>query len=198
MNTQKRDQPKGLLHQLNTPVLLLVASGLLILCLLTVASPSLRFVRGVFTGSLHPLDQFDSGETLEFEDPQPYSNYLLAMEVDERHQAVPEMQVNIHTSTGEEPITRPINRWNSVMGREYTQFLIIESPIDGKLTITIETEQNQDFLIYREINDVLEHELKRVTPFWIGGIILLVLSVILFSIALMRLIRQSEQLDLQI
>lgn len=187
-----------MLKRLSNLRLLGIAALMLLLSVAIAIYPTLTFVRGFFIGTLHPLDQFDSGETLEFSDDSPYSRYVLSMEVDERNPPLPDMQVMITASDGTVPHTEPINRWNSIMGREFKQFLVIEPPADGRLTIRIDTEANEDFLVYRRIEDVVEHELKRSTPLWLVACVPLVIMIVLVGILITRLIRDSDQLSLSL
>ncbi|MCA9274772.1 MAG: hypothetical protein KDA29_01990 [Phycisphaerales bacterium] len=187
-----------MLKRLSNLRLLGIAALMLLLSVAIAIYPTLTFVRGFFIGTLHPLEQFDSGETLEFSDDSPYSRYVLSMEVDERNPPLPDMQVMITASDGTVPHTEPINRWNSIMGREFKQFLVIEPPADGRLTIRIDTEDNEDFLVYRRIEDVVEHELKRSTPLWLVACVPLVIMIVLMGILITRLIRDSDQLSLSL
>ncbi len=171
---------------------------LVMLGLLIAAYPTYTFVRGLVIGSLHPLEQFDSGETLEFTDSDPYSGYLLSMEVDERNAAIPPMEIDLRTSDGTPPETSPIDRWNSIMGREYKQFLVIEPPTDGRLTIRIDTVDSEDFLIYRRIDDVFERSIRRSMPLWITAALPLLGGGILLGVVLVRLVNTSSRVELRI
>lgn len=187
-----------MLKRLSNLRLLGIAALMLLLSVAIAIYPTLTFVRGFFMGTLHPLEQFDSGETLEFHDQTPYSHYVLSMEVDERNPPLPNMQIAVTASDGTVPHTEPVNRWNSIMGREFKQFLVIEPPADGRLTIRIDTEDNEDFLVYRRIEDVIEHELKRSTPLWLVACVPLVIMIVLVGILITRLMRDSDQLSLSL
>jgi hypothetical protein len=187
-----------MLNRLSNLHLLGIAALLLLLSLAIAIYPTLTFVRGFFMGTLHPLDQFDSGETVEFVDATPYSRYLLSMEVEERNPPLPDMQISVTDSSGNTPHTEQLNRWNAVMGREYKQFLVIEPPADGKLTIRIDTAENEDFLIFRNIEDVIEHEAKRSTPLWLVALLPLIAMLVLMGILITRLMRASEQVTLSL
>ncbi len=187
-----------MLRRLSNAHLLGIAALMLLLSVAVAFGPTIRFVRGFFVGTLHPLEQFDSGETVEFVDPDPYSGYLISMEVEERNPPLPDMEISISTSGGTTPETSRIDRWNSMMGREYKQFLVIEPPEDGRLTIRIDTEENEDFLIYRRIDDVLEREVRAAAPMWIAATVPLTLMIITLCIILTRLMRESDKPSLDL
>lgn len=198
MTQGKRDLVSGPLGRISTAGLLFIAMVLIGLGLLTAAYPTFTFVRQFMISTLQPLEIFESGETIEFVDDDPYSDYYLSMEVDERNADLPEMQVDIVTSNGTAPVTSPINRWNSMMGREYKQFLVIEPPPDGQLSITITTAETEDFLIYRDVQDVFEHEIRRAMPLWVLAAVPLLVTVLILGLVLMRLINTSNKVDLRI
>ena len=187
-----------MLKRLSNAHTLGIAALLLLLSIMLAAPPTYAFVRGFVIGTLHPLDQFDSGETHAFHDPDPYSGYLLTMEVDTRNAPIPDMQIDLRASDGSAPTTHKVNRWSSMMGREYKQFLEIDPVKDGELTIRIDTQDNEDFLIYRNIGDVIEHEAKRAAPLWIAACIPFVCAVLLFVIAVARFVKNSGKLELGI
>ena len=182
-----------MLRRLSNAHLLGIAALMLLLSGVIAFAPTIRFVRGFFVGTLHPLEQFDSGETVEFIDPDPYSGYLLSMEVEERNPPLPEMDIAIATSDGGAPETSRIDRWNAMMGREYKQFLVIEPPEDGRLTIRIDTEENEDFLIYRRIDDVFEREIRAAAPLWITAAVPLMVMVVALGLILSRMMRESDK-----
>jgi hypothetical protein len=198
MTKASHKKPTSILGRLSVAGMLLVALLMIVLFILIAAYPSVTFVRNMFVGTLLPLEQFDSGETLTFEDTGSYTGYLISMEVDERNADLPTMQVEILNSQGNAPVSSPLNRWNSVMGREYKQFIEIDPPDDGKLTITIETEESEDFLIHRRIDDVFEREVLRSTPLWIVSLIPLMIAVVLIAIAMIRMINESSKVDLRV
>lgn len=175
----------------------LSATILLIVAIAIASYPSLRFVRGVIVGTLHPLAEFDSNEPFEFYDDNPYTTYWLAMQVDERNAALPEMDVNIVSTLGEVQ-SESINRWSSMMGREYKQFLIVTPPADGRFSITITTDANEDFTIFRRPEDVLKHELNRAAPMWIVAGFPFVCTLCLFGVVVYRIITASSKIELQV
>lgn len=175
----------------------LVALGLIFLSLLIAVYPTITFVRGLTTETLHPVAQFESGEHFEFVDPDPYSGYLLSMTVTQRDAQLPPMEISVVNSAGE--VTgEPINRWNSVMGREYKQFLRIPAQRDGKLTIQIDTPENEDFLIYRRIDDVASRAISRAMPLWILSLVPLGIAVLLLGVILVRAVNSSSSVHLHV
>lgn len=198
MSQRTQKHASGPLGRISIAGLLFIALVLIVLGVLAAAYPSITFVRNFMIGSLQPLEIFDSGEQLNFVDEEPYSSYYLSMEVDERNADLPEMQIEILTSDGTPPVTSPINRWNSMMGREYKQFLVIEPPADGRLSITVSTPENEDFLIYRSIEDVFEREIRRAMPLWLLAALPFLGAVAMLGLVLMRLINTSSKVDLRI
>ncbi|MDF1809197.1 MAG: hypothetical protein P1U42_05820 [Phycisphaerales bacterium] len=175
----------------------LCALALILFAFLIAVYPTIRFVRGFTTGTLHPVAEFESGEFFEFHDTDPISAYYISMSVSSRDAQLPEMDLSVSNSQG---IIEgdPINRWNSVMGREYKQFLIIPEQSDGKLTIEINTPENEDFLIYRKIEDVIAHELDRAKLLWIVALVPLVCALGLLLIVLVRAINSSSRVELYV
>lgn len=84
------------------------------------------------------------------------------------------------------------------MGREYKQFLVIEPPADGRLTIRIDTVDSEDFLIYRRIDDVFERSIRRSMPLWITAALPLLGGGILLGVVLVRLVNTSSRVELRI
>lgn len=187
-----------MLKRLSNAQLLGISALLLLLSVAIAILPTVSFLRGFMVGTLHPLEQFDSGETLEFVDPDPYSGYLISMEVDERNASLPPMQIQLTSSDGTETRTSRIDRWNSVMGREYKQFLVIEPPADGRFTIRIDTPDDEDFLIYRRIDDVIEREARSSAPIWIVASIPFVLMIIGLGIVFSRVMLNSDDPTIEI
>jgi|GEM_PF-3454689 len=175
----------------------LCALVLILVALLIAVYPTIRFVRGFTMGTLHPIAEFESGETFEFQDPNPFSAYYLSMSVSSRDAQLPEMDLSVSNTQGLIE-GDPINRWNSVMGREYKQFLIIPVQSDGKLTIEINTPENEDFLIYRKIEDVIAHELDRAKLLWIIALVPLLCALGFLIIVLVRAINSSSRVDLYV
>ncbi len=175
----------------------LVALGLIFLSLLIAAYPTITFVRGFTTETLHPVAQFESGDRFEFIDPDPYSGYLLSMTVTQRDAPLPPMEISVINASGQ--VTGdPINRWNSVMGREYKQFLRIPSQPDGKLTITIDTPENENFLIFRTITDVVTKARSKAMPLWITALVPLTVAVFLLGVILVRAVNSSSSVNLHV
>lgn len=183
--------------RLSITTLLIIALVLFVLGVLLAILPTYSFIRNFAVGTLHPLEVFDSGEAVEFIDDNPYSGYLLSVEVDELSAPLPEMNIVITTSDGTSPQTSEINRWNTLMGRDYKQFLMIEPPADGLLNIQINTPENEDFLIYRRIDDVLEREIRRTLPEWTVSSIPILGSLAILMRILIRMITTSSNLDLE-
>jgi len=181
---------------IGSTTLFLAAAGLFVLAVLVAVYPTVTFTRVFLTESLHPLETFDSGETIELNDPDPYSNYVLTMEVESRNAPVPSMDVTMTGSTGAEPSTRPMNRWTSIMGREYKQFLEIVQPGDGRLTITIRTDEPEDFLIYREMDDVFERAVNGSIVLWIVAAVPLVGALACIVAAIVLGIREGGRIEL--
>lgn len=198
MSSRAGESASGPLGRISIAGLLFIALVLLVLSIVIAVYPTYTFLRSFVVGSLHPLEQFDSGETLEFFDEDPYTGYLLSMEVDERNATIPPMEIEVRTSEGGRPETSPINRWNSVMGREYKQFLVIEPPADGRFTIMIETEDSEDFLIYRRIDDVFERAVHRSMVLWLLAALPLLGALAMLALVLMRVINSSSKVDLRI
>lgn len=182
-----------MLKRLSNLQLLGITVLLLVLSFGLAVYPTVSFVRGFFMGTLHPLELFDTGETVSFVDPTPYSGYLISMEVGERNAEVPALDIQLAKSDGSVPETIVIDRWNSIMGREYKQVLLIDPIPDGHLTIRIESEENQDFLLYRQIDDVLERELGRSMPLWIVALCPFVLTILCIGILMARYLREPDQ-----
>lgn len=187
----------SLIARLSNPRLALIATILLLLSMLIAFYPSLRFVRGVIIGTLHPLAEFDSNEPFEFYDDNPYTTYWLAVQVDDHDAPIPQLDVNIVSTLGEVQ-TESINRWSSMMGRKYKQFMIVTPPADGRFSINITTESNEDFTIFRRPEDVLKYELNLAAPIWIVAGFPFVCSLFLFGIVVFRLATASNKIDLQI
>ena len=170
---------------------------LILLAVLIAILPTVGFVRGFTMGTLHPVAEFDSGEVFELNDPTPFSGYYLSLSVDERDADVPPMEISITNAKGEVP-TQSINRWNSMMGREYKQFLKVPKQTDGKLTFHIQTESNEDLLIFRQIEDVIEHEISKARLLWFAALIPLAMGLCLLMVILIRAINDSSKVDLHV
>lgn len=177
--------------------LLLIALGMLIASILIAIYPSYTFVRGFVEGAMFPLEQFDSNETLEFRDETPYSGYILSLDVDHPDEPLPSVHVIVNSPDGEVR-TEEMSMWAKVFGREYRRFLIIDAPPSGRFDITVECESSEDFLIYRNVDDVLSREIKRSTPLWIAACVPLILMVITMAILITRLMRDSDQPSLSL
>lgn len=175
----------------------LIALGLILLSVVIAAYPTFTFVRSMVIESLHPIALFESGEEFAFVDQDPYSDYLLSMTVTERDAALPAMEISMLNADGAVTGT-PMNRWNSVMGREYKQFLRIPAQADGKLTIRVDTPENEDFLIFRRIPDVIAQARSNAFPLWMTSLIPLVFAVALLGIILLRSINDSSNIRLHV
>jgi hypothetical protein len=185
------------LSRQSTTKLWMLTVGLVLLALLIATYPTLTFVRGFTIGSLHPLAEFESGEDFTFVDDDPYSSYLLSMTVSERNAPIPEMDVQITSADGEVE-TQSINRWNSIMGREYKQFLRIAPVPSGELRIRIDAQENEDFLLFRSINDVVDRELSRAIPIWIAALVPMLGAIMLLGVILVRFINASSEVNLHV
>ncbi len=181
----------------STSKLTLLGVVLVLLAILIATYPTLTFVKGFTVGTLHPIAEFESGEDFTFIDDDPYSSYLLSMSVNERNAPIPEMHVTIDTADGQVQ-TKSINRWNSLMGREYKQFLWISPVESGKIQFHIETQENEDFLLFRSIDDVLDRELGRAIPIWLVSLVPLLLAIVLLGVILVRFINASSEVNLHV
>jgi hypothetical protein len=193
MSTPKQ----SILSRQSTSKLTVLGIVLVLLSILIATYPTLTFVKGFTMGTLHPIAEFESGEDFSFVDDDPYSSYLLSMSVSERNAPIPEMEVSIETPDGE-VVTESINRWNSVMGREYKQFLKIAPVESGKLRFRIDAEENEDFLLFRSINDVLDRELGRAIPIWLVALVPLMIAVGILGVILVRFINASSEINLHV
>lgn len=175
----------------------LIALGLIALTLIIAAYPTYTFIRSFTTQSLEPIAEFESGETFEFIDDDPYSDYRLSMSVANRDTPVPPMEISITNAQGEVQ-TEQINLWMSMMGRQYKQFLHIPAQPEGALTIRIDTPENEDFMIFRHIGDVAEQAKNRALPFWLLSLIPLSGAIACFGIMLVRAVNASSRVDLHV
>jgi len=175
----------------------LLALGLIAISVAIAVFPTIGFVRAITIDALQPLALFDSGETFEFVDDDPYSDYFLSMTVTQRDQEIPPMEISITNAQGE--VTgSSINIWNSVMGREYKQFLRIPTQPDGKLTFHIDTPENEDFLIFRRIGDVLSQAKSRALPLWTLAAVPLLCAIGCLGIILVRAVNASSRIELHV
>lgn len=168
-----------------------------VIAILISAFPSYRFIDSFITNTLHPIAEFDSNEVFNFVDDDPYTPYYLSMSVTSRDAELPEMGVSITNAEGEVE-GDPINRWNSVMGREYKQFLTIPKQPDGKFAIEVTTEESEDLLIYRRVQDVVAREIDRAKPFWFISLIPLLLGVGPIFVMLVRAVNNSSKVELHV
>lgn len=175
----------------------LLALGLIALSIAIAVYPTIRFGRAISVEALQPLAMFESGESFEFTDDEPYSDYLLSMTVAERDTPIPAMEITITNEQGEVTGTS-MNLWVSVMGREYKQFLRIPAQADGKLTLRIETPENEDFLIFRKISDVMEQAKSRALPLWILALLPLLGAFGCFGIMLVRAVNASSKIEMHV
>ncbi|MDF1870558.1 MAG: hypothetical protein P1U30_09230 [Phycisphaerales bacterium] len=159
--------------------------------------PTVGFVKGFTQGTLHPVAEFDSAEVFEFVDPTPYSDYYLSLAVNDRDDEVPPMDISISNQEGDVPV-RSINRWNSMMGREYKQFLTIPKQPQGILTIDIKTDRNESMFIFRRVEHVVEYELAKARLIWFVALIPLAMGLCLLMIILIRAINDSSKVDLHV
>lgn len=170
---------------------------LILIAVLIAVLPTVGFVRGFTVGAVHPIAEFDTAEVYELVDPTPFSGYYLSMPVNSRDDEVPPMEISITNAQGEVP-TQPIKRWNSMMGREYKQFLKIPKQDDTKLTISIQTERNESMLIFRSLEDVVEHEIARARILWFAALVPLAMGLCLLMVILIRAVNDSSKVDLHV
>lgn len=175
----------------------LLALGLIALALLIAVFPTISFVRTFTNGSFEPITEFQSNESFEFVDDDPYSDYLLSMSTTNRDAPVPPMEIIITNSQGVVE-GRAINTQVSMMGREYQQFHRLPAQSDGKLTIRIDTPENQEFLIFRQIGDVAMHAKNRALPFWILSLLPLLGALGCFGIMLVRAVNASSKIEMHV
>ncbi|MGJ8635348.1 MAG: hypothetical protein ACSHX5_00685 [Phycisphaerales bacterium] len=196
MTNQSNPKPSFLSRQ-STAKIGLLALGLIALALLIAAYPTYTFIRSFTTDSLHPIAQFESGETFEFIDDDPYSDYRLSMSVTHRDAPVPPMEMSVTNDQGEVQ-TNELDVWISLMGREYKQFLRIPQQPEGKLTIRIDTDENEDFMIFRHIGDVALQSKNRAIPFWILSLVPLLGAFGCFGIMLVRAVNASSKIEMHV
>ncbi|MBO6513702.1 MAG: hypothetical protein JJ974_07045 [Phycisphaerales bacterium] len=194
MTTAKR--PSFIARQ-STARIGLLALGLIALTLIIAAIPTIMFVRSFTADTMEPVAYFESGEAFEFVDENPYSDYLLSMDVPVRDGPLPEMEISVTNSDGEIE-TQSMNVWISMMGREYKQFLRIPKQPDGKLTIRIDTQENEDFMIFRHIGDVAQNATSRSLPLWILALVPLAGVLCCFGIMLVRAINASSKIEMHV
>lgn len=175
----------------------LVALGLIALAVAIAVYPTIQFGRAMSVEGLQPVATFESGETFEFIDPDPYSGYRLTMSVNERNSPLPPMEVSVSNADGEVEGT-PIDMWSSVMGREYKHFLKLPPQPDGKLSISIDTPENENFLIFRKISDVVSEARARALPLWITSLIPLGAAIFCLGIILVRAVNASSKIEMHV
>lgn len=185
------------LSRVSTAQLALATGVLIVLGLAIAVYPTVSFVREFVVGALQPVGRFDANEPYAFTDPDPYAQYSLAIEVDGRDQALPEMDVRLDTDQGPAQ-TKPLDRWSALMGREYAHFLRIAPPPEGVLDIEITTEGNEDFVLFREINDVYTRALGRALPLWVVALVPVVLGLAALVLMIARLAHSSSEVRLRV
>lgn len=192
------DSPKpSFLSRQSTAKVGLLALVLIALSTAIAVYPTLRFGRAISIEALQPIASFESGETFEFSDDDPYSEYLLSMTVTERDTPIPPMEITITNTQGEVAGTS-MNLWNSVMGREYKQFLRLPAQPDGMLTLRIETPENEDFLIFRRFGDAFQEAKSRALPLWILALLPLLIAFGCFGIMLVRAVNSSSKIEMHV
>ncbi len=204
MSVPEPTPTRRVLHRWSSPGLLLAGVLLLLMGALIAAYPTYRFADDLIMGVTHPVAEFDAGETHEFRDDTPFSRYYLAMEVNSHQDPLPPLQVHLNAlgveagQGGEEIETEPTNSWASILGREYKRFLIISPPASGEFSISVDAPPGEDFLLYREINDVYAHALKRVTPYWLAALLPTMAALVLLGILIVRLVNATSRVDLRL
>ena len=186
-----------MLRRLSNSQLVLCAVLFLLIAMVIAAYPTYTFVRGFVVGALYPLEQFDANTTVNFKDDDPYARYVLALDVDHPDEPLPAIHVNLDSPDGE-VITEETNQWARLFGREYRRFLIITAPPSGRFNVTVESDSNADFLIYRKIDDVYERELGRSMILWITACVPVIPMLTCISIVLWRIIHASDKLTLDL
>lgn len=193
-----KDETRGsVLSRVSTAQLALATVMLIVVALAVAVYPTVAFVREFVVGALQPVARFDANEPYAFTDPDPYASYNLAIEVDGRAQTLPEMDVRLDTVQGPAQ-TQPLDRWSSLMGRQYSHFLSIAPPPEGVLDIEITTEGNEDFVLFREIEDVYAKALGRAVPLWVVALIPLVLGLAALGMTIARLAYSSGEVRLRV
>lgn len=185
-----------MLGRLSTSRLFLIAGLLAVLGLALAIYPTVSWVRVFIEGALRPLATFQTGERFRLVDPDPYSDYVLGVEVDTRNAPTPAIDATVLDDGGDPVPTRPIDRWVSLMGREYKQFLEIDQPGDGVLEIVASADETEDIQISRNTDDVAARAARRMLPLWIlaGLPVLLAIGVMVYAIA--RGVREGDKMDL--
>ena len=186
-----------MLERLRIPHLLLIAFGLIVLSVLIAIYPTYTYLRAVVQDAMFPLVQFDSNELVEFQDDDPYARYVLALDIDHPDEPLPSIDVEISSPDGE-VTTHDINQWARLFGREYRRFLVIDAPNTGRFNLKVGTDSNEDFILYRSIEDVAAKQTRRSLPLWIVACVPLALSFGTLVLILLRAMRDSDHVSLDL
>lgn len=186
-----------MLTRLRIPHLFLITLALVVLSILIAIYPSYAFLRAFIKDGMFPLEQFDSHELVEFHDEDPYARYILAIDIDHPDEPLPSVNVVVDSPDGE-VTTTDINQWVMLFGREYRRFLVIDAPETGRFNLTVETESDEDFLLYRSIEDVAAKQTRRSLPLWILACVPLTLAFATLVFILLRAMRESDHVSLDL
>jgi len=184
------------LGRLRTSRLFLIAVLLVLLGLALAVYPTVSWGRALIEGSLRPLATFQTGEPFRLVDPDPYSGYILGVEVDTRNAPTPPIDTTVLDDGGDPVPSRTINTWRSLMGREYKLFLEIDQPGDGVLEIVASADETEDLQISRDTDDVAARATRRMLPLWILAGVPVVLAIGVAVYAIVRGVREGDKMDL--
>jgi hypothetical protein len=182
----------------STPRLLLLA---LFLCLLGVGLavyPTVNFLRSTFEDATEAIAEFDANTDVTFNLPDADTRYTVGVIVDDLEEPVTWVNFTIDSPMDPGSIQyEEINSYFSVMGRSCKNLVIFECPSSLTVSIHAESERTTDIIIYRHQPDMLQNQLNKVTPWWVGSGVPFATGICIVIFVIFRKVFQKDDLTLE-
>jgi len=160
--------------------LFLAAAVLIVLGLVTFAIPTILFATSSLPRLLQPIAEFDANHEVTIEATEPLERYMLLVVVPERATPIPGgMTVVARDAEGNNISTEAdVRGWKTVFGRTFKRVVTLEPRVPGTMTVRVEADATEDFVVFPHEVDLSSKEFDRMAPAYIAAAVIFALGVL--------------------
>ncbi|MEM9065704.1 MAG: hypothetical protein AAGB51_09480 [Planctomycetota bacterium] len=174
--------------------LLIAFVALLLLAVPTLGVPAWFFIEAAGPQLATPEVEFDAGQTVVHQVPDPPIRYILFAVVPSKDTPKPEATVSATDAAGQS-VAEPFEFefWKEAFGRSFKRSAVLTPTAPGPMSITVDADATEDFALFVHEVDLASREAGRWMPLWIAGGVMLVGSVLSLIGCVLSLILGPEQ-----
>ena len=159
-----------------TRLLAPIALLLFLASLAVLAVTSLYFLRAVVPTGMFPIKEFDANTPTQVDIDTDRYRLVVYVQIPQSRAHAPDADVSIADADGNPIELTEYNGYADLLGRHYRS--LGRFTVDGPQSVTLTATAGplEDFAVFHDFGDVIDHRTDQHLPGWIGGGLLLIAS----------------------